>query len=347
MSTHPNPVGLRGLAFVEYATNNPAPMDGLFKEMGFSRVASHSHAQVDLYRQKDIVFLVDHQPGSYADAFQKAHGPAVSGLGLLVNDASFAFEEAVRRGARPFDAGQGAKANLDLPAVYGIGDALMYFVDDAGMKALLKGQFKPLANPEKVPEKGFYAIDHLTNNVYKGTMVQWADYYKTIFGFYEIRYFDIRGKKTGLFSYALKSPCGTFSIPINEGTETKSQIEEYLREYKGPGVQHIALATHDLIDSMEHMQGGPVAFLDIEDGYYETVFDRVPNVSEDHKAIHRLQILVDGDEEGYLLQIFTRNVIGPIFFEMIQRKNHHSFGEGNFGALFRSIERDQERRGVL
>ena len=207
--------------------------------------------------------------------------------------------------------------------------------------------FSELENPDIVPNLGFEFIDHLTNNVQQGTMKKWADFYKDIFGFYEIRYFDIRGAKTGLTSYALRSPDGSFCIPINEGTESKSQINEYLDEYKGPGVQHIALHTSSMIDSISQLNKTQVETLDIDDEYYQEVFNRVPNVSEDHKKLQDLQILVDGDDEGYLLQIFTKNIIGPIFFEIIQRKNHHAFGEGNFGALFRSIERDQEKRGYL
>ncbi len=198
-----------------------------------------------------------------------------------------------------------------------------------------------------VEDLGFDFIDHLTNNVEQGQLKVWSDFYKNIFGFTEVRYFDIRGVKTGLQSFALKSPDGSFCIPINEGTESKSQINEYLEEYKGPGVQHIALHTNDIIKSISRLSSTQVETLDIDDEYYQEVFNRVPNVSEDHKKLQELQILVDGDEEGYLLQIFTKNIIGPIFFEIIQRKNHLSFGEGNFGALFRSIERDQEKRGYL
>ena len=178
-------------------------------------------------------------------------------------------------------------------------------------------------------------------------MAKWAKFYKEIFGFTEIRYFDIQGVKTGLTSFALKSPCGTFCIPINEGTEKKSQINEYLEEYKGPGVQHIALHTDDIINAVAKLNKMGVETLDISPDYYKSVFDRVPNVTEDKKRLEELNILVDGDESGYILQIFTKNVIGPIFFEIIQRKNHHSFGEGNFGALFESIERDQMKRGYL
>jgi 4-hydroxyphenylpyruvate dioxygenase len=204
-----------------------------------------------------------------------------------------------------------------------------------------------LETPELVPDKGFLALDHLTNNVEKGTMGTWASFYKSVFGFEEVRYFDIRGAKTGLTSYALRSPCGRFCIPINEADEKKSQINEYLDEYKGPGIQHLAFITTDILASLQKLEGSSIEMLDMDDAYYAEVFGRVPGVTEDKAEIRKRNVLVDGDAEGYLLQIFTKNLVGPIFIELIQRKNHASFGEGNFGALFRSIERDQERRGVL
>jgi 4-hydroxyphenylpyruvate dioxygenase len=201
--------------------------------------------------------------------------------------------------------------------------------------------------PARVPAKGFFAIDHLTNNVERGTLNRWATFYRDVFGFTEVRTFDIRGERTGLYSFALRSPCGTFCIPINEADEAKSQINEYIERYKGPGVQHLAFSTSDILASLDAMKGSAVEFLDIEDDYYAKVFDRVPNVTEDHARIREHNVLVDGDDEGYLLQIFTKDILGPIFIELIQRENHFSFGEGNFGALFRSIERDQARRGVF
>jgi 4-hydroxyphenylpyruvate dioxygenase len=345
MNTPLNPLGLRGIAFVEYTHPQPEALGSLFRELGFSRLYAHRHLAVDGWTQNDIHFLVNRERGTFAERFRQAHGPCVSALGLWVDDARFAFEEALRRGARAYPPTPGAKTTLDRPAIYGIGDCLLYFVDKA-RGGLFDAEFVPHPDAEHVPSKGFLRIDHLTNNVYKGTLGEWADYYKRIFGFTELRYFDIRGERTGLHSFALQSPCGTFCIPINEGTETKSQIEEYLREYKGPGVQHIALLTEDLLGSLDAVRG-KVPVLDIDATYYDTVFQRVPHVAESPERIRRHSVLVDGDEEGYLLQIFTQNLVGPIFFELIQRRNHRSFGEGNFGALFRSIERDQERRGVL
>jgi 4-hydroxyphenylpyruvate dioxygenase len=224
----------------------------------------------------------------------------------------------------------------------------LYFVDgDESPSRWTSRGFVAHPSPVNVAEKGFLTIDHLTNNVEKGTMQKWASFYKDVFGFTEVRYFDIKGVKTALVSYALRSPDGSFCIPINEGTDKKSQINEYLEEYKGPGVQHLAFLTRDILASLRALEGSGIETLDIDSDYYRSVFDRVPNVKEDRKEIERLQVLVDGDEEGYLLQIFTKNLIGPIFVEIIQRENHLSFGEGNFGALFRSIERDQRKRGYL
>ncbi|XXF80778.1 4-hydroxyphenylpyruvate dioxygenase [Myxococcaceae bacterium GXIMD 01537] len=345
MSATLNPLGLRGIAFIEFAHGEPESLATLLRELGFSKLHAHRAMAVDGWSQNDIHFLVNREPGTFADGFRRAHGPCVSALGMWVHDARAAYEEALRRGARAYQPDVGGKATLDRPAIHGIGDCLVYFVDGA-KERLFDAEFVPHPTAERRPSKGFLRIDHLTNNIHKGTLSQWADHYKRIFGFTELRYFDIRGEQTGLHSFALQSPCGTFSIPINEGTESKSQIEEYLREYQGPGVQHIALLTEDLLGSLDSVKG-QVPVLDIDPGYYDTVFERVPGVTESPERIRQHSVLVDGDPEGYLLQIFTRNLVGPIFFELIQRRNHRSFGEGNFGALFRSIERDQERRGVL
>lgn len=337
-----NPIGLDGIDFVEFAGPEPAQLDELFLAFGFSRLRRHPSQDVLYYKQNDIHFLLNREPGSFAEDFARRHGPSICSMGWRVEDAKHAIAEAVKRGARRFE-GSGV---VDAPAIYGIGDSLIYFVESREPGDTFAG-FPALEEPLNKPDLGFTAIDHLTNNVLKGTMETWSNFYKEIFGFTEVRYFDIKGVKTGLTSYALRSPCGKFCIPINEGNEEKSQIEEYLREYKGPGVQHLAFLSNDLLASLDGLDRSKVETLDIDDEYYEEVFERVPGVTEDRERIKRHQVLVDGDEEGYLLQIFTRNIIGPIFIEMIQRKNHLAFGEGNFGALFRSIEKDQERRGVL
>ncbi|MCB9506263.1 MAG: 4-hydroxyphenylpyruvate dioxygenase [Myxococcales bacterium] len=344
-----NPLGMRGIDFVEFADRDLNRIGSLLRDFGFSRERRHRAQRIELWRQGEIRALVAAEPGSFADQFQSMHGPSISALGFRVDDARAAYDEALRRGARGY-MGR-ATLSVDVPAIYGVGDSLIYFVDrwsgrDGGAATVFDARFE--ATGEEVgPGCGFVAVDHLTNNVEKGTLRQWADFYERVFGFTEVRHFDIRGAKTGLYSFALRSPDGSFCIPINEGTDSKSQIEEYLREYNGPGIQHLAFLTDDLLGSLDAMRGRSVDFLDIDATYYDSVFDRVPNVTESRERIVDHQVLVDGDDEGYLLQIFTKNLLGPIFVELIQRRNHLSFGEGNFGALFRSIERDQERRGVI
>ncbi len=348
MNTTHNPLGLRGIEFVEYSGPNPEQLHRIFKDFGFSRTIRHHAMPIDYWSQGDIHFLVNLTPGSFADAFQNAHGPCISAMGWRVDNAFEAHRIALSRGARD-GRGDYHRNGERVPAIYGIGDSLIYFIDDRGTPEDRYGRmgFRPLETPELSPGCGFTVIDHLTNNVPRGTMATWSQFYRDVFGFTEVRYFDIKGVKTGLTSYALRSPDGSFCIPINEGTDSKSQIDEYLREYRGPGIQHLAFLTDDIVASLRTLQGSSIQTLDIDAEYYRTVFDRVPNVTEDPETLEALNILVDGDDEGYLLQIFTKNLLGPIFVEIIQRKNHLSFGEGNFGALFRSIERDQEQRGVI
>lgn len=343
-----NYLDLCGIEFTEFSSENPKALHELFLAFGFSRLMRHESKNIDLYQQNNIVFLLNYEPASFGTDFYKKHGPCVSSMGWRVKDANKAHSTALERGAKSASGMEDYQIDgKAVPAIMGIGDSLIYFMDNATDKDRYeKMGFKKLDKPDIVEDLGFDFIDHLTNNVEQGQMEKWSNFYKDIFGFYEVRYFDIRGVKTGLTSYALRSPDGSFCIPINEGTEAKSQINEYLDEYKGPGVQHIALHTNDIIKSISKLSDR-VETLDIDDQYYQEVFDRVPNVTEDHKRLQELQILIDGDKEGYLLQIFTKNIIGPIFFEIIQRKNHQAFGEGNFGALFRSIERDQEKRGYL
>jgi 4-hydroxyphenylpyruvate dioxygenase len=349
----PNPTGLTGIDFVELASPDPDALHRLLVAFGFSRTMKHASREVDLYEQNDITFLLNREPGSFGASFAKAHGPSICSMGWRFAAPEAGHAAAVARGARAASEGDLVDARgRRVPAIHGIGDSLLYFVaaapDGRGNPARwTELGFVPHPFAVRVAPKGFLAVDHLTNNVYKGTMQTWASFYKDVFGFTEVRYFDIKGAKTGLVSYALRSPDGSFCIPINEGTETKSQINEYLEAYRGPGVQHLAFLTNDILSSLRALEGSGIETLDIDDEYYASIFDRVPNVTEDRAEIRRLQVLVDGDEQGYLLQIFTKNLIGPIFIEIIQRKNHLSFGEGNFGALFRSIERDQQKRGYL
>ena len=340
-----NPCGLRGLSFMILASPDPDSLHRLFLAFGFSRTMRHHARPLDLYEQGDIRLVLDRGGSGFNAKFAAEHGPCISAMGWRATDAIAAAATAVQRGARHGNGDLRRRDGSNLLAVRGIGESLIYFVDDNDSWTSLG--FVALDNPDRVPSKGFVAIDHLTNNVPRGELERWGAFYREVFGFTEVRYFDIRGAKTGLHSYALRSPCGTFCIPINEGTEARSQINEYLEEYKGPGIQHLAFTTDDMLGSLKALEGTPIEFLDIDDDYYTSVFDRVPNVREDHAEIARRNVLVDGDADGYLLQIFTKNLIGPIFIELIQRRNHLSFGEGNFGALFRSIERDQQRRGYL
>lgn len=343
-----NPCGLDGLDFVEFVSPEPARLDALFKAFGFSKTMRHESKPVELYQQGDISFLINREPNSFAASFGKVHGPSICSMGWRAKDAVKARDVAVQRGGRARPEGDFLVDGKPQPAIFGIGDSLIYFVDTYGKTdSWTRRGFVKLEQPQLVPDKGFLALDHLTNNVEKGTMGTWASFYKSVFGFEEVRYFDIRGAKTGLTSFALRSPCGRFCIPINEADEKKSQINEYLEEYKGPGIQHLAFITADILKSLQKLEGSPIEMLDMDDAYYAEVFARVPNVTEDKAEIRKRNVLVDGDDAGYLLQIFTKNLVGPIFIELIQRKNHSSFGEGNFGALFRSIEREQQKRGVF
>ncbi len=341
-----NPLGLRGIEFTEFASPDSDFIDRILTAFGFSRLKKFKRKDIDYYCQNDIHVLLNNERKGFARSFAERHGPAICSMGWRVDDALSALSEAVERGA---SAVAPEDADLPYPAIYGIGDSLIYFIDCFGDKGTIyDSDFAFVGDPVIVPDKGFIAIDHLTNNVAKGTMQQWADFYKNVFGFTEVRYFDIRGRETALISYALRSPDGSFCIPINEGKgDDRNQIDEYLQEYNGPGVQHLAFLTNDILASLDAMGDGVIETLDIHEDYYHSIFQRVPNVKEDRQRIIDHQVLVDGDEDSYLLQIFTKNLFGPIFIEIIQRANNQGFGEGNFQALFESIERDQIKRGVL
>lgn len=347
-----NQIGLCGIDFIEFTNNNSNFYEQLFLSFGFSKVAKHGIKDVTYYKQNDIHFFVNSESKTFAETFGKNHGPSICSMGWRFKNAAQAYELALSKGARAVTGDYLDSELKTIPAIYGIGDSLIYFVDENTHQDNYKSLgFLNLDKPVIQNDMGFTTIDHLTNNVFNGTMQTWADYYKDIFGFTEVRYFDIRGAKTGLTSYALKSPCGTFCIPINEAQENKSQINEYLEEYKGPGVQHLAFLTHDILATLESLKKSKIKTLDIDNEYYVDIFKKFPQVTEDPTDLQKNNVLVDGETPenggGYLLQIFTQNIIGPIFIEIIQRKNHFSFGEGNFGALFRSIERDQMKRGYL
>lgn len=340
-----NPIGLDGMEFIEFASPEPTKLETLFTQLGFKKMGDHKRKKVSLWSQGNIHFVINAEEGSFAQSFSKEHGPSACATGFRVKNAEKAFNEAVKRGARPLPQSE----HHSFPAVYGIGDSVIYFIDQYDRSRPFKSfeQDFNLTSTEVNPGVGFEIIDHLTNNVPVGEMQKWCDFYEQIFNFKENRYFDIKGKATGLFSKVMKSPCGKFSIPINEPNGEKSQIQEYLDEYKGSGIQHIALTTSDVTKTVKALRDNGIEFLSTPSAYYDMLLDRLPNVTEDVDVLRDLQILVDGDHDGYLLQIFTKTVIGPIFFEVIQRKNHAGFGNGNFQALFDAIEEDQRRRGYL
>jgi len=350
MQNASNPVGTDGFEFVEYTASDTRQLESLFTRMGFTAVARHRSKDVVLYRQGNINFIINHEPASFAQAFAKVHGPSICAFGIRVKNAAEAYERVVKLGAKPQNSSIGPM-ELNIPAIQGIGGSLIYLVDRYGDHSIYDVDFIPLENVDLKPEGfGLKEIDHLTHNVYCGGMNQWADFYQRLFNFREIRYFDIQGKITGLTSRAMTSPCGKIRIPINEPTDSKSQIQEYLDVYQGEGIQHIALATDDIYTTVEQLQGNDIVFMDVPDAYYEAVDERVPGHGEALERLCRDKILLDGAPErgaGLLLQIFTNTVIGPIFFEIIQRKGNEGFGEGNFQALFEAIESDQIKRGVI
>jgi len=344
-----NPMGTDGFEFVEYTAPDPELLRTLFARLGFPARARHRSKNVTLHAQGDINFIINAEPASFAQNFARQHGPSACAMAFRVKDAASAFRRAVQLGAKPVDSPVGPM-ELNIPAIEGIGGSLIYFVDRYGERTIYDVDFVPVKVAPDVEPAGLTVIDHLTHNVARGRMDHWSEFYERLFNFREIRYFDIEGRKTGLFSRALTSPCGKIKIPINESQDDKSQIEEYLREYRGEGIQHIALATNDIAATVDVLRKHGVQFQDTPDSYYEAVDARVPGHGENLDALKQRRILIDGDPakgQGVLLQIFTQNVIGPIFFEIIQRKGNEGFGEGNFKALFESIELDQIKRGVI
>jgi 4-hydroxyphenylpyruvate dioxygenase len=343
-----NPMRTDGFEFVEYAAPDPDLLRRLFQNMGLRTVARHRSKNVTLHRQGDINFIINAEHDSFAQKFARAHGPCACAMAFRVADAGFAYTRALELGAKPGPVTAGPM-ELNIPSIEGIGGSLIYLVDRYGERTIYDVDFVPVAPAaDGVADVGLVQIDHLTHNVRRGHMNTWAGFYEKLFGFREIRYFSIEGKETGLFSRALTSPCGKIRIPINESQDDKSQIEEYLNEYKGEGIQHIALGTLDIYRTVDALRTLGVEFQDTPATYYEGVDARVAGHQENLGELERRGILIDGDAaSGILLQIFTKNAIGPIFFEIIQRKGNDGFGEGNFQALFESIELDQKRRGVL
>jgi 4-hydroxyphenylpyruvate dioxygenase len=350
-----NPMGTDGFEFVEFCHPQPAELDRLFRQMGFEAVARHRSKDVTLYRQGGINLILNAEPGSFAANFAQQHGPSAPAMAFRVVDAQYAFDRALSLGAKAVERSAGP-GELAIPTIEGIGGLHIYLVDRYGAKgSIYDVDFEWLGEKDPSPEGlGLFYIDHLTHNVYRGRLDEWAGFYERIFNFRQIRYFDIEGRMTGLHSRAMTSPDGKIRIPINEDAGEQGQIEEYLQEYKGEGIQHIALGAQDLYVSIEALVSREVDFMPAPNPiYYARIDTRLPGHGEDLDRLKRDGILIDGEgvvEGGFtkvLLQRFGKTAIGPIFFEFIQRKGDDGFGEGNFKALFESIEEDQIRRGVL
>ena len=351
VTTFENPMGINGFEFVEFAApqGQGAAMRDYLHKLGFSAVSRHRERAITRFRQGTINFLLNETPDSFASAFAEKHGPSACGFAIRFRKpSSEVLAHVLGNGGERIDFRPETGA-VSTPAIKGIGDCMLYLVDDA--RDDLYADYVPLPGAEADPQGfGLTFIDHLTHNLFLGNMQKWSNYYEKLFNFREIRYFDIKGAKTGLLSKAMTAPDGIVRIPLNESSDEKSQINEYLRDYQGEGIQHIALFTDDIYATVEKMREAGIAFLDTPDAYFEVIDQRVPNHGEDVPRLARNRILIDADMETkkrLLLQIFTQNAFGPIFFEIIQRKGNEGFGEGNFQALFESIERDQMKRGVL
>jgi 4-hydroxyphenylpyruvate dioxygenase len=347
-----NPLGTDGFEFVEFTSPDPLALGRLFEAMGFTAVARHRSKNVLRYKQGDVDFILNMEPRGQAADFRGAHGPSINAMAFRVRDAAAALRMALERGARQAK-GVIGPMELNIPVIEGIGGSHLYLVDRYGAQEIYDVDFVPIAEAaerEHSNAAGLVYIDHLTHNVRRGNMQTWAQFYERVFNFREIRYFDIEGKATGLLSKAMTSPDGKIRIPLNESQDDKSQIEEFLHDYRGEGIQHVALGTNDIYATVDRMRERGVQFQDTPDSYYEALDRRVAGHGQDLARLRERRILVDGaptQGQGLLLQIFTRNVVGPCFFEIIQRKGNEGFGEGNFRALFESLELDQVRRGVL
>ena len=354
VTTFENPMGIDGFEFVEFAAplGQAAQLHALFKRMGFSAVLKHKNRPITVYRQNGVNLLVNEDSDSFAADFAAKHGPSACGFAIrFQKPAAGVLKTVLGNGGEEIDHKEASKA-VNAPVVKGIGDCMLYLVDRYGSAgSIYDRDYVAIEGAEQNPAGfGLTFIDHLTHNLYFGNMQKWSDYYERLFNFREIRYFDIKGAKTGLVSKAMTAPDGIVRIPLNESSDPKSQINEYLDAYEGEGIQHIACFTDDIYTTVEKMRAAGIAFLDTPDSYFEVIDIRVPNHGEDVPRLAKNKILIDADQETKqrkLLQIFTQNVIGPIFFEIIQRKGNEGFGEGNFQALFESIERDQMKRGVL
>jgi 4-hydroxyphenylpyruvate dioxygenase len=348
-----NPMGLDGFEFVEFTAPQEGILEPIFSLMGFTRVAEHRSKQVALWRQGSINFITNYEPRSHAFYYGREHGASACGMAFRVRDAKQAYALALKNGAEPVVVETGPM-ELRLPAIKGIGGATVYLIDRyAEGVSIYDIDFHWLDGVDRNPVGfGFHTLDHLTHNVYRGRMQYWANYYEKLFNFREIRYFDIKGEYTGLLSRAMTAPDGKIRIPLNEESTGGGQIEEFLMAYNGEGIQHIAFACDDILAAWDKLKGAGLAFMPKPPAtYYEMLDERLPGHGEPVAELQRRGILLDGSTEGgqprLLLQIFSANLLGPVFFEFIQRKDDEGFGEGNFKALFESIERDQVARGVI
>lgn len=345
-----NHMGLDGFEFVEFTSPNPEGLADLFTRLGFTHIGNHRSKNVRRYTQGDINFILNMEPDGQAAQFREERGPSANAMAFRVADAHQALELAVERGATQVEGNVGPM-ELNIPAIEGIGGANLYLVDRPGAATIYDIDFEPvegaIAEDKSV---GLHTLDHLTHNLRRGQMDVWSEYYETIFDFREIRFFDIEGQSTGLISRAMTAPDDKIRIPLNESQDEHSQIEEFIRDYKGEGIQHIALSTDDIFATVDTLRDRGVRFQDTPDTYYDLLDERLPGHGHNVEEMRKRKILIDGAPEtggGLLLQIFTENMVGPIFFEIIQRKGNEGFGEGNFKALFESIELDQINRGVI
>jgi len=350
LEPHHNPLGLDGFEFVEFTGPDPQALAALFEAMGFTHLGDHRSKNVRHYGQGDVNFILNMDAGGQAADFRAAHGPSANAMAFRVHDAAKALEKAVKRGATPVS-GPVGPMELNIPAIEGIGGSNLYLVDRYGAREIYDVDFRPVPGAKRDARSvGIHTLDHLTHNVRRGWMDHWARFYEQIFNFREIRYFDIEGQATALLSRAMTAPDDKIRIPLNESQDENSQIEEFLREYKGEGIQHLALATDDIFATVDRLRANGIRFQETPESYFDGIDRRLPGHGHDIEAMRRRGILIDGAPEtggGILLQIFTENMVGPIFFEIIQRKGNDGFGEGNFKALFESIELDQIRRGVV
>lgn len=345
-----NPAGLDGFDFLEFTSRNSEQLVQQFRSMGFLPVARHPSQDVTIYQQNDIRFIINNTANSLASEFAENHGPSACAMGFRVANAKQAFDHAIANGAKAYHS-KSLEEVFSAPMIEGVGGSLIYFIEYQNGQASYASKFERLVPVDQpLLGAGLTYIDHVTHNLYRGNMDKLADFYQRLFNFREIRYFDIEGKVTGLKSRAMTSPCEKIRIPLNESSDDKSQIEEFLHTFNGEGIQHIALGTDDIYQTIEGLKHTGLEFLDTPDTYYSLIEKRLPGHGEDTERLQKNRILIDGNthaEKELLLQIFTKNMLGPVFFEIIQRKGDQGFGEGNFRALFESIELDQIQRGVL